>query len=401
MTFKRGVLIACALAALGLLSDVAVAEPATLARTDLGSLDETYWRVADLPGRPAPPSSLVVTIGGDEHPFGSLDYSSTCYFTAGSWNAKGEGLLFGFGSSIEQSCSGASTESAGFEQALKAARSFSVDADGLTFAAADGSAVMVLRRFEPDGLEERHWRIVSFFNGAEMAAPDAQVPDFYSHHPTMMIDWPWPRVTLSGGRVSGSPGCGMLLGSYAISGDHVLIHAGSMLAGWCAQDQFILEGLVLKALNGDRLVVRDGRRMLLKDDKGVVQVVLEPVEPSALDVGRWRVLRFFNGAALEAPVREAPDAPSDRPWPAVTFAAGRFEIPEECPHVGGRYELTGKGMTIQPDPQNFAGSCIDPALEREGGLVASALAKVSKLERIGDVLLLRDDSGLIQVELSR
>jgi heat shock protein HslJ len=377
--------------------------------SDLGKLDETYWRVESLPGRAPVAPSVVVTLNGDEGAYGRISYSSDCYFTGGAWTQKADGLHFAFGSSTMGSCRPREgSESEGFERALAEARTFSVAGGRLTFKAPNGTPVMVLQRFDPTGLEYRQWRISSYFDGAAMAIPDSDVPDFYSSDRTAMIAWPWPAITFSGGRLMGSPGCGGLDGGYKLSGDHVRITAGYDLAGFCMHDQFILADLVDKALTGERRVVHDGGKMLLKDNKGQVQIVLEPVQPSTLDSGRWRIIRYRNGAALETPVRKEQQWRSGglswnaRVAPWIAFSGGRMEAPGYCPAIEGDYHLSEGHLTILPDIQILSGVCFDAGISREGGLLYAALANSRRIERVGgDVILLRDDKGLIQIELAR
>jgi hypothetical protein len=62
---------------------------------------------------------------------------------------------------------------------------------------------------------------------------------------------------------------------YKLSGAHLTARVSWVLRGFCPGDSE-QHADVGKALSGERVVEHDGGRVILRDDQGVVRVVLKP-----------------------------------------------------------------------------------------------------------------------------
>jgi heat shock protein HslJ len=84
------------------------------------------------------------------------------------------------------------------------------------------------------------------------------------------------EITFLHGRVEGSPGCGAWEGTYKVSGDHVTVQAGWVLAGFCYPAGFAQDRLVEDAFKGDLRIEEKGDHILLRDGHGNARILLVP-----------------------------------------------------------------------------------------------------------------------------
>jgi heat shock protein HslJ len=87
------------------------------------------------------------------------------------------------------------------------------------------------------------------------------------------------EITFMNGAVDGGTGCCGLSGTYGLSGAHLQLFTLICISGgWCPAEYEPHADPILKALDGERIVEPDGQRMILRDDRGTVQMVLRPLD---------------------------------------------------------------------------------------------------------------------------
>jgi hypothetical protein len=132
-----------------------------------------------------------------------------------------------------------------------------------------------LRPFEPTGLEFRRWIIAEYYDGARLSAPDVHY--LSREHPEgPPVPMPSPYITFDRGELEGSPSCGALIGRYRLVRQSLKMHAGRLLLGYCPANLAMQNVLVLAALRRVSRVDPDGAKMILRGEKGEVEVELAP-----------------------------------------------------------------------------------------------------------------------------
>lgn len=115
------------------------------------------------------------------------------------------------------------------------------------------------------GIENYHWRIAKYRGdgtqkGDEQGLIDATIP---------------AKITLAKGEVSGSAGCGALVGTYTLFGKHLInIKANFALAGLCSYEESVQNQLILTALKGDLRIDEKDDHTFLRDTSGKARVLL-------------------------------------------------------------------------------------------------------------------------------
>jgi heat shock protein HslJ len=115
-------------------------------------------------------------------------------------------------------------------------------------------------------IENRRWRIARYRADGTQKRDEQSLVDAAKT----------AEITFSKGRVSGSPTCGGLDGTYTLRGDQLTVHADFFLAGLCPEDQLAQNQLVLNALKGVLRIEKKDDHVLLYDKDDKARVLLVP-----------------------------------------------------------------------------------------------------------------------------
>lgn len=232
---------------------------------DLSELQDSFWRIAEIQGSHADFSGVIIDIGK-----GQITFSTVLYFASFPFRYKLTGLKF--------FPAGTHTIAANnkewrdqrvaklFENILHKTSSYDVSHGSVTFFGKDQQAIMVLTSLPQEGIENRRWRIAKYRgNGTQHGDEEG------------LIEATEPaEITLLHGRVEGSPGCGGWVGTYEVSGDHLTVQAGWVLAGFCYPAGFAQDRLVEAAFKGELQIEQKGDHLLLRDMTGKARILLVP-----------------------------------------------------------------------------------------------------------------------------
>lgn len=125
-------------------------------------------------------------------------------------------------------------------------------------------------------IEGQRWRIVAYFNGADLSAPKDSVET------VRLIRGPFDQaITNVGGPVAmgaigGGWRCGVRRGTYRLSRDTIELRVWARVYGVCHPTDLPQNAQILHALNGTRFVARDEDRVILRDQAGRTQIILAP-----------------------------------------------------------------------------------------------------------------------------
>jgi heat shock protein HslJ len=113
--------------------------------------------------------------------------------------------------------------------------------------------------YQPPRFENYRWIIVSYFDGRSLINPQAS-----------------QTIAFVNGRIQGGGACGPFGGDYYLDGGVVRIHAETVLSdGPCFEVNLKEAQDILEALNaGERRIEQRADRLVLRDAKGAIQVVL-------------------------------------------------------------------------------------------------------------------------------
>jgi len=242
---------------------------AFLARPDVNfaKLGHTYWRVTD----PWAAADAMLIFDQD-----TVSYYGPCGAVSFSYrqNVGGDFILdVAPYWQVRGSCfSDPPVEFLHVYYALRQANSAKEVDDGAILAWVANSLAH-LKRFEPAGLEYRRWAIVKYFDGIALKEPELQMPN-WSRAGGPPVRLPPPNVSFDHDALEGSPGCGGLGGDYKLDGGALAIRPISMLGGACPPNLTAEDDRVLAALKRVRRAEPAGSQMLLRGDKGEVEVIL-------------------------------------------------------------------------------------------------------------------------------
>jgi heat shock protein HslJ len=120
----------------------------------------------------------------------------------------------------------------------------------------------------PQNIENRRWRIAKYrYRGDGTQKVNEQ---------GLVDAAKTAEITFSNGRISGSPTCGALVGTYRLWSDQLTVHAGLLLAGFCPDYQSGQNQLVLNALTGVLRIEKKDDHVLLYGEDGKARVLLVP-----------------------------------------------------------------------------------------------------------------------------
>lgn len=230
---------------------------------DLSELQDSFWHIAEIQGSHADFSGVIVDIGK-----GQITFSTVSYIASFPFRYKLTGLKFFpawmYTTAADNNEVHDQQVAKLFESILHKTSSYDVSHASVTFFGRDQQAMMVLNSLRQEGIENRRWRIAKFRGDA------AQHDDEES-----LIEAPQPaEITFLHGRVEGSPGCGAWEGTYKVSGDHLTVQAGWVLAGFCYPAGFAQDRLVEAAFKGELRIEEKGDRVLLRDLTGNARILL-------------------------------------------------------------------------------------------------------------------------------
>ena len=232
--------------------------------SDLSDLTDTFWSLSKLGGAAPQMSDAIIWIQ-----LGEITLSSPSCFFSYPFSYELKGLKFypawARGQVTKNTQLKGDQRIAGaFEHALHRITSYRVEGDSLVFSTREQHSSVILSRIHGTGIEARRWRIAKYRSlRSEENDGLTTARDF-------------AEITLLHGRVDGTPGCGMWVGSYSLKHETLTVKADYVLAGHCSSSESAQAALVVKVLNGDLHVEQDGNRILLRGPDGRVGVVLVP-----------------------------------------------------------------------------------------------------------------------------
>lgn len=227
---------------------------------DFSELRNTFWHLAQLKGAVADLSHAAIYIEEFRITLSTPSYAVSIPFQyklseLGFYpanNQEGDDK----NSSYAQDRKTANT----FEGVLHTASSYHRNGGDLTLFDKDGVPIMVLNPLRENGVEARKWRIAKVRIGGE-GLTDTKIPAW---------------VILLNGRVEGSPGCGTFHGTYRLSEDELTIQTSYICAGGWLPEQLAQAAWVDSALKASLRVEGSYDRILLRDKRGIAQILLVP-----------------------------------------------------------------------------------------------------------------------------
>jgi heat shock protein HslJ len=182
-----------------------------------------------------------------------------------------DGQLEVFPESTDRTCSGKhSIAFFQFYRALRQSDSVTRVGDTLTLSWAN-MPLMRLQRFEPHGLEIRRWVIEKYLDERALRAPDTYVLNSSSAAGAATRP---PTITFALGALTGSLGCGALGGDYQLAERSLLIHPETIVMGHCPAGSMLQDHRIEGAFRRVRQWDQEGRRMILRGDRGEIEAVL-------------------------------------------------------------------------------------------------------------------------------
>jgi hypothetical protein len=397
--------------------------------SDMSSLDGTFWQIKTL--GPAPnPQAATLSIWASSTDQGGIVVARRDCVRNYEWRRDSGALTI---IQPRGHCDNGALEAA-LDHVLTGVTSVTVSGSRLTLIDGAGRPVAVLRRRAPAGLEFQHWVVVGYFDGHEIkGVPAYERLDAMGSPCCDMIDGPAPDLAFAEGWMWGRLQCGPGDGEYHSVQDRVLIQSSLFFGlGCCCNPDDDAEVGIRVGLNGERWIVRDGNRLLLKDAKHQTRIVLAPMAPTRLEEGRWRIVRYrsqapedlarvrhgSNDSALVAPDPDLPfyfansgfDAwlvfPDSKarhtqssPW--LSFSGGKIQGGPLCGWQSATYSLADNKITAKIEPLSFIGGFCLADISTFSSAVANALTHAERVEHMGDRILLRGAKNRVEVELAR
>jgi len=190
------------------------------------------------------------------------------------------------------------------------------------------------------------------------------------------------------GRFSGSTGCNQVTGGYAEDGSSLTLTPGPMTQMACTSDAATQqEQRIVAAFSEVRSADRTDDTLKLLDGSGKELLAYSAVSGDLAGTS-WKVTGVNTGNAVE----------SSALTEALTLqfgADGTVSGNGGCNQFNGPYTQDGTTISFGELSSTMMG-CEDDVVALEDQYVA-ALAASTKVERSGDSLTLRDDSGAMQV----
>jgi heat shock protein HslJ len=233
---------------------------------DLSEFQNTFWRLGKLDGSHAGLSGVIIEIEK-----GAVTFSTVSYSTGVLFDYKLSGLEFPLASPLVQSSNNRQSWrdqhiAKLFADAFRGTNSYRLTEGSLIFLGKGQRDLIVLSPLQQEGIENRRWHI------AKYRGDDSQRGDEED-----LVDAVEPaEITFLHGRVEGSPGCGAWAGSYKVSGSHLTVQAGWVLAGACRPAGFQQDRLVEAAFKGELQIEKKGDDILLRDMTGKARILLLP-----------------------------------------------------------------------------------------------------------------------------
>jgi heat shock protein HslJ len=249
-----------------LFASMMLIDGSSIARAELSELQGTYWRLDRIEGISDDHSKVILRIAR-----AAIDFTAPCQFAVYPFGYDSSFLRIHPASARETfyppprkqgealKCPTSPVMSA-VDAVLPTIGKYAIDADRLTFLDGRDHGLMELSRILAQGLEDREWSIAEYWDVRKRSLVVAQ----------------YARAAFINGRVDGSPGCGALIGNYILSGTHLTVRATWVLGGACPKDDYAQNLFVVRALSDERVVEIDDNRAVLRDEHGVVQIVLKP-----------------------------------------------------------------------------------------------------------------------------
>jgi heat shock protein HslJ len=232
---------------------------------DLSELQDTFWQLAKLQGSEADLSGVVVEIAK-----GEITFSTVSYFASFPFRYELSGLEFFPGThtvATRESESWRDRQLARvFESALHRMSSYNVSQGSLNLLGKDGQALMALNSRQPEVIEYRRWRIAKYRGDGSQRGDEEGLVDATE----------LAHITFLHGRVEGSPGCGAWVGTYKVSGGHVTVQAGSVVAGACYPAEWKQGHFVEEAFKGELRIEEKNDHIFLRDMSGKARIFLVP-----------------------------------------------------------------------------------------------------------------------------
>jgi heat shock protein HslJ len=255
---------------------VALLDGSSMAKagSELSELRGTYWRLDHIGGTAT--SNVIVRVTRS-----TIDFSAPCHSVPYPFHYDSGRLRVGGHAGEARSCQFAKwsdlfakcgtrsclfakwsdlrSGSDAFEANLPRISRYSVNGDILTFLDLRDRPVMALARITANGLENRDWSIAQYSDGTNLVTPRENA-----------------SIAFMNGRLDGSPGCGAMSGQYRLSGARLTVsYLWLLISGCCCTGDGQYRD-VLSALSGDRIIQREGDKVILQDDQGATRIILKP-----------------------------------------------------------------------------------------------------------------------------
>jgi len=232
---------------------------------DLSELHDTFWHLKQLQGTNNGFSGVILNIEKGSITFSTRSCSlsiPTGYELTGMEFFPSFALGCGDKTNVSQDKQFANV----FEHVLHKFGSYELNKDSLTFVDKDRHPIMVFGSILESGIENRRWRIAKYRGGSTDLKDEEGLIEAKNS----------ANITFLNGRVKGSSGCGLWVGSYMLSGDELTFQASAILAGYCDPEHLAQGFGVENAFKGDRRKEQKDDNILLRDKSGKAQILLVP-----------------------------------------------------------------------------------------------------------------------------
>lgn len=199
-----------------------------------GALENTTWRLTELPGHELP-SDAAQSAATMRFEDGNVHGFSGCNRLIGSYSLEGDRLVLGnLGGTMMACPEPAMSLESRFLEAFSGVLQVSVAGDVLVLTPAGGGDALRFVREAPPRLEGVQWEVTGYNNGREaVVSPKAGT---------------LPTVMFEDGRVSGSSGCNRFHGPFTLEGDTLAIGPLASTRKACEEGLMSQERELLSAL---------------------------------------------------------------------------------------------------------------------------------------------------------
>jgi heat shock protein HslJ len=192
-------------------------------------------------------------------------------------------------------------------------------------------------------------------------------------------------------RISGFGGCNSYSGQAVVSGASLAVGALASTQMACSDPANSVETAYLENLRRAAAFTATAERLTIFDGEGKAVLVYRVGKANPL-VAAWNVTGIHNGNQAVVGLQTGTTADA-------TFSAdGKLSGSGGCNAYTGSYTLAGQSLVI--GPLRSTKKACEPAILLQEQQFFTALGKATRIDPSGGSIMLRDDSGAIQVVLS-